>query len=118
MLNTNIRKMGLCAWFMKHHTMEFFSSLKLQKFLFFYESYSFAMNDDVDMSYLTGYKNGPVFTDVYGDYTYRYSEFKNHLLTIYDETKEKFNALDISIDMDIAKKANFSCIYTIRVRTF
>ncbi|MBT2153577.1 hypothetical protein [Enterococcus faecalis] len=107
MLNTNIRKMGLCAWFMKHHTMEFFSSLKLQKFLFFYESYSFAMNDDVDMSYLTGYKNGPVFTDVYGYYTYRYSEFKNHLLTIYDETKEKFNALDISIDMDIAKKAAF-----------
>ena len=75
MLNSGIRKKALSGWLKKHYDTEFSSSLKLQKYLFFYETISKIENDVSDFSHLRGYSNGPVFSEVYGDYTYRKNEF-------------------------------------------
>lgn len=59
----------------KNYSNEFYSSLKLQKFLFFYEVMSKVEHDSFDLSFLRGYINGPVFSAVYRDYIYRNQEF-------------------------------------------
>lgn len=69
MLYSNKRKQALCGW-MKHNDSPCYEhSLKLQKFLLFYEAFSKIDNDDYDFSRLRGYKRGPVFSNVWGDYT-------------------------------------------------
>lgn len=75
MLYCSERKQSLSGWLQKNHTAEFYSSLKLQKFLFFYEVLSKIENDTSELRTLKGYQNGPVFSDVYGDYTHRNDEF-------------------------------------------
>lgn len=50
-------------------------NLKLQKFLFFYEVFSKMGGEDCDFEYLRAYPNGPVFSNVYGDYIYHSPAF-------------------------------------------
>ena len=70
MITSNARKLTLSTWLRKHHEHEYNSSLKLQKFLFFYEAFSKVYGDEkADFSHLCGYQNGPVFSNVWGDYT-------------------------------------------------
>lgn len=108
MLNTNRRRLYLSAWFLKNNPQDFFASLKLQKFLFFYEIFNYSLDNDFRLDYLKGYKNGPVYSDVYGDYTYRIEEFQDRLEEIIAKGK---NFLSISsfesINEDVAKKAAF-----------
>jgi hypothetical protein len=44
--------------------------------------------EDGDFSYLKGYEKGPVFSDVYGDYTYRREEFIKGADEAYDFNPE------------------------------
>lgn len=108
MLYSSKRHIRLSAWFMKNNPKDFFASLKLQKFLFFYEMFSFSVDDEIQIDYLKGYKNGPVFSDVYGDYTYRLDEFQSKLEETIIEIKAKISEGILEpIDEDIAQKASF-----------
>lgn len=91
MLNSNIRKRAASGWLKENYRQGFSSSLKLQKFLFFYETLSKVEGDHADFTYLRGYENGPVFSDVYGDYIYRKPEFFNEVESAYRNNPEVIN---------------------------
>lgn len=83
MVNSNSRKLLLCGWLQKNGIQEYCSSLKLQKYLLFYESFSKVSCDESDFSYLRGYRRGPVFSDVWGDYTHNRIEFDAAAKSVY-----------------------------------
>ncbi|MCI9257862.1 hypothetical protein [Acutalibacter sp.] len=85
MLWSNERKLALSGWLNENHRSSYSSSLKLQKFLFFYECFSKVDGEEHDFSNLKGYKNGPVFSRVYGDYTKDRSEFNHEVVRAYHE---------------------------------
>ncbi|MDF1997583.1 hypothetical protein [Peribacillus frigoritolerans] len=104
MLFSNTRKRVMSGWLKMHHRQEFGSALKLQKFLFFYEALSKIENENSDFRTLKGYVNGPVFSDVYGDYTYRYDEFADNIEDAYElnpqilnEDRAKFSGFLVNI---------------------
>lgn len=99
MLYSSRRKREISGWLKENHSHEFSSSLKLQKFLFFYEILSKIENDECELDSLKGYMNGPVFSDVYGDYTYRTDEFEADVETAYQHAS--------NVDEDIAKFTGF-----------
>lgn len=75
MLRSNERRLALSGWLMNGSKSSYNDSLKLQKYLFFYEMFSKVDEDEYDLSNLCGYKNGPVFSNVWRDYTYNRVEF-------------------------------------------
>lgn len=91
MLTSNNRKKALSGWLKENYTAGFYSPLKLQKFLFFYESLCKVDGIESDFSYLKGYENGPVFSDVYGDYYYRKDNFLIEVQQSYDNNRELIN---------------------------
>lgn len=64
MSNISDRKLALLKWLNIKNSN--YSNLQTQKFLFFYEMFQFINNKDYDITNLKAYKNGPVFSDVYG----------------------------------------------------
>lgn len=101
MINSNTRKLTLSGWLKNNSHDCFNTSLKLQKFLFFYESFSkVKINGDADFTNLMGFKNGPVFSKVYGDYTYERLAFNDAIEDAYKTNKNIIND-------SIAKKVNF-----------
>nr|DAM28554.1 MAG TPA: hypothetical protein [Caudoviricetes sp.] len=97
MIWTNERRKKLISWLIKNGPKEYYSALKTQKFLFFFESFSKINNQDYDFSKLKAYKNGPVFSEVYGDYKYNFEEL----------TEESSKMTLDNIDTITAKKAHF-----------
>lgn len=97
MINTSKRRLSIIHWLEKENPQEFNISLKLQKYLFFYEAFSKVLHKDGSFDRLKGYENGPVFSEVYGDYTYRKDEFINAVKE--SDTK--------NVEIEIAKKAGF-----------
>lgn len=69
MIYSNERKLCLSGWLRKNSKVEYDTPLKLQKFLLLYESFSKVSGEVPDFSHLRGYKRGPVFSNVWGDYT-------------------------------------------------
>lgn len=100
MLNSSTRKKALSGWLKKYHEKEFLSPLKLQKFLFFYEALSKTEKENSEFKKLRGYTNGPVFSDVYGDYTYEKDDF-------YKEVKQTYTKNKKLVNDDRAKLAGF-----------
>lgn len=89
---SNRRKLELSSWLKKYQPREFSQNLRLQKFLFFYEAFSKIDGDpDTDFNYLKAYPNGPVFSNVYGDYTYQTRAFWYHLNEIAKSPIESIN---------------------------
>lgn len=88
---SSIRKRALSGWLKKYHEKEFFLPLKLQKFLFFYEALSKIEKDVVEFNKLKGYINGPVFSDVYGDYFHRRDDFINEVENDYNDNIKSVN---------------------------
>lgn len=88
---SSIRKRALSGWLKKYHEKEFFLPLKLQKFLFFYEALSKIEKDIVEFNKLKGYINGPVFSDVYGDYFHRRDDFINEVENDYNDNIKSVN---------------------------
>lgn len=78
-VNSNSRRLELSNWLYTNQIEEFSSSLKLQKFIFFYESFTKLADEEANFSFLRAYANGPVFSDLYGDYTYRKEELVSYL---------------------------------------
>jgi hypothetical protein len=68
MVNSSERKQALIGW--SFNNAGFFSDTQLQKFLFFYELFSKTDGDSYELDGLKGYKNGPVFSGVFGDVRY------------------------------------------------
>lgn len=100
MLGSTVRQLSLSGWLQEKGKEEYNMALKLQKFLFFYESFSKVKSNDADFSHLRGYKRGPVFSNVWGDYT--------HERTLFDsEANKAYNAPSISIDEEQAIKCHF-----------
>ena len=64
MSNISDRKLALLKWLDIKNSN--YSNLQTQKFLFFYEMFQFISNKDYDITNLKAYKNGPVFSDIYG----------------------------------------------------
>ena len=69
MIYSNTRKLYLSGWLKENHIHEYEKALKLQKFLFLYEAFSKTAGEKSDFQSLKGYKKGPVFSQVWGDYT-------------------------------------------------
>lgn len=69
MIHSNERKRCLSGWLRKNNKTEYDTALKLQKFLLLYECFSKMSGEKPDFEYLKGYKRGPVFSQVWGDYT-------------------------------------------------
>ena len=98
MLFSNSRKQYLSGWLKKNSRDEYKRGLKLQKFLFFYEAFSFVEEGKADFSHLRGYKNGPVFSNVLGDYTKDRSNFDN-------EVEKALQNHENEINLNRAKKS-------------
>jgi len=88
MLNSNSRKLILSGWLQENGISEYRASLRLQKFLFFYEAFSKVENDVADFSSLKGYRRGPVFSPVWGDYTKDRGEFDEKSRELYQNSPE------------------------------
>lgn len=69
MINSNKRKLCLSGWLKDNYYSSYESPVKLQFFLLFYESFSKINGEKADFTYLKGDKKGPVFSQVWGDYT-------------------------------------------------
>lgn len=100
MIYSNERKLTLSAWLKNTHRVEYEIPLKLQKFLFFYEAFSKVAGEKADFDHLRGYKNGPVFSNVWGDYTKERYSFEQH-------SQDCFNKLSYMINIDIAQQCSF-----------
>ena len=91
MLHSNKRKLQLSGWLMKNGQEEYSSALKFQKFLFFYEAFTQIDGETPDWSSLKGYRNGPVFGTVLGDYTHERSSFDAMARQEYEASPEQIS---------------------------
>lgn len=101
MINSNTRKLTLSGWLKKHDFTSYDTPLKLQKFLFFYESAAKVEGKEYDFDRLRGYKNGSVFSQVWGDYTKERQQFDETAETDYQKYGSKL------IDSVLATKIAF-----------
>ena len=77
MINSNVRKLCLSGWLKNNYYTAYEAPLKLQKFLLLYESFAKVNGEITDFKYLKGYQRGPVFSQVWGDYTKERQCFDN-----------------------------------------
>lgn len=100
MIYSNNRKLCLSGWLKHNSVKEYDTPLKLQKFLLLYEAFSKTAGEKVDFSHLKGYKKGPVFSHVWGDYTKERNAFDHAAEECYENKRE-------NIDEIRAKKCAF-----------
>lgn len=100
MVYSNKRKLLLSGWLKENGSVEYNTPLKLQKYLLFYELFAKIDGDNYDLSSLKGYKRGPVFSTVWGDYTHERSAFDA-------AAAEEYAAHHDEIDIDRAKRSCF-----------
>lgn len=100
MINSNRRKLALSGWLRRNSRNEYDTPLKLQKFLLLYESFSKVSGETPDFGHLRGYKRGPVFSNVWGDYTKEREAFNA-------AAEESYRLGRTAIDEDRARKCAF-----------
>ena len=91
MIYSNERKLCLSGWFKENSEKSYSKSLKLQKFLLLYEAFAKTSGEKTDFSHLRGYKNGPVFSNVWGDYTKERTAFDTAAMKTYEAKKDSVN---------------------------
>lgn len=91
MVYSNSRKLLLSGWLKENGSTEYDSPLKLQKFLLFYEAFAKIDGDIADFSHLKGYKRGPVFSNVWGDYTHERAAFDAAAKEIFSSSGDQVN---------------------------
>lgn len=91
MVYSNERKLCLSGWLKVNSETEYNTPLKLQKFLLFYEAFSKVADETSDFSHLCGYKRGPVFSTVWGDYTKEKAMFNTAAVNAYKELGSTIN---------------------------
>lgn len=104
MICSNERKLCLSGWLRQNSKNEYDTPLKLQKFLLLYECFSKASGEKPDFRHLRGYKRGPVFSQVWGDYTKERAAFDKAADVSYhaglvpiDETRAKKCAFIVGV---------------------
>lgn len=100
MIYSNERKLCLSGWLKENNNASYEIPLKLQKFLLFYEAFSKVSGENPDFSHLRGYKKGPVFSNVWGDYTKERSNFNS-------AAQHAFASNSVAIDTARAEKCAF-----------
>lgn len=100
MIYSNERKLCLSGWLKENNQTEYNTLLKLQKFLLLYEAFSKVYGETPDFSHLRGYERGPVFSNVWGDYTKERDAFNKAATDCYNNKKTE-------IDVVRAKKCAF-----------
>jgi hypothetical protein len=100
MVYSSSRKLTLSGWLKKNGNTEYNSPLKLQKFLLFYEAITKINGGTADFSNLKGYKRGPVFSNVWGDYTYERLAFD-------DAVEKEYSAYPEQVVEEYAKRSQF-----------
>lgn len=100
MINSDGRKLSLSGWLKQNYENEYNTPLKLQKFLLFYESFSKVDGEEPEFEHLKGYKRGPVFSQVWGDYTKEREAFNL-------AAEESLASGRFQINEDRAKKSAF-----------
>lgn len=83
MINSNQRKLTLSGWLKNNNSIAYDTPLKLQKFLLLYEVFTKVSGEKADFSYLKGYEKGPVFSNVWGDYTKERADFNKEAEKAY-----------------------------------
>lgn len=91
MINSSKRKLSLSGWLKENDNVSYNTSLKLQKFLFFYEVLTKIAGEQAEFNYLTGYKNDLIFSNVWYDYTKENDQFKLQSQKAYQTNKESIN---------------------------
>ncbi len=91
MIYSNERKLCLSGWFKENSEKSYSKSLKLQKFLLLYEAFAKTSGEKTDFSHLRGYKKGPVFSNVWGDYTKERTAFDAAAMKTYEAKKDSVN---------------------------
>lgn len=91
MIYSNDRKLALSGWLKQNSPKEYNTPLKLQKFLLLYEAFSKNAGEPHDFSHLRGYQRGPVFSNVWGDYTKERKDFNTKAEEKYSEDNQKIN---------------------------
>ena len=100
MIYSNERKLCLSGWLKENNETSYNTPLKLQKFLLLYEAFTKAAGEQPDFSHLRGYKKGPVFSNVWGDYTKERVAFNI-------AAKEAYESKKYDINVERAKKCAF-----------
>lgn len=100
MIYSNDRKRCLSGWLCQNNRTEYDTPLKLQKFLLLYECFSKVSGEAPDFGHLKGYKRGPVFSQVWGDYTKEREAFDS-------AAAESYQSGRITINEVRAKKCAF-----------
>lgn len=106
MIYSNERKLCLSGWLKENNETSYNTPLKLQKFLLLYEAFAKAAGEQPDFSHLRGYKKGPVFSNVWGDYTKERAAFNA-------AAKEAYESKKYDINIERAKK----CAFVVRTMT-
>lgn len=91
MIYSNNRKRCLSGWLYRNNKKEYDNPLKLQKFLLLYECFSKVSGEKPDFEHLRGYTRGPVFSQVWGDYTKDRREFDRAAEKSYNSEKNNIN---------------------------
>ena len=93
-LNTTKGQLEKIKWLNDQNKSNPYSTLQLQKFLFFYEMFQYSDKKEFDFNSLKAYKNGLVYSTFYGDYKYRADEVNHFLETsTITHTIDEENAL-------------------------
>lgn len=100
-LYSSVEKLTLLQWLFRNNRQAFENSLKVQKFLFFYELYSKVSAYEYELTKLRAYEKGPVFSQVWGDYRYR----KNELVSVLNG--EDIDAGERILNIEPLLHANF-----------
>lgn len=91
MVYSSERKLCLSGWLKANNKAEYDTPLKLQKFLLFYEAFSKTAGEASEFDHLRGYKRGPVFSTVWGDYTKEKQMFENTADKTYELMGDMIN---------------------------
>lgn len=91
MIYSNERKLCLSGWLKENSEASYNTPLKLQKFLLLYEAFAKTSGEQPDFSHLRGYKKGPVFSNVWGDYTKERAAFNAAAVEAYEAKRDDIN---------------------------
>lgn len=97
MIYSNCHKLALSGWLKNNDIVEYNSPLKLQKFLLFYELFTKVDGEEPDFDSLRGYKRGPVFSKVWGDYTKERDLFDEEANRCYQNLGNSLNETRLKI---------------------
>ncbi|VWL84955.1 hypothetical protein [Oceanivirga miroungae] len=86
MLNSSNRHLEILSWLNTKKDITQYTHLQLEKFLYFYEMFNMVDNKTYNIKGLKAYENGPVYSNVYGDYVYNREELFNRIRSINSDS--------------------------------